>query len=300
MKKRLLYCIIALLLAASGGVAAWAEEPSDGGNIADTSADADAGSAVQGEVADADPVATENPDGDIPAPEAAEELVVNVVIPVTVDITIDPLEIGGRGQVYSDAYEIRNYGDTDVTLTFSDFAVIFANNTNFKALTKPYGETSKSDLKAIYLLLDFGRADIPPVVMTDASAGSVSIPLAAAGEGVPDEAVSLALRFSGDVNPYPGEAWNTGDVRVRLTYQLEAVPVPQEEIPLEEETLPEEAEPTVPEEDGTLPPEEEPAQPPAETETPPPGGATEPEPGQNPDQNTSGSALAFPDESPAS
>jgi hypothetical protein len=221
-------------------------------------------------------------------PEAvAEEPVLNVTVPVAVDIMIDPFEIADRGQVYSDAYEIRNHGDTDVILTFTDFEVIFANDAEFKALAAPFDEASESDLKAIYLLLNFGRADIPPVVMTGDGIGPVSVPLAAAGEGVSDESAALSLRFSGGVNPYPGNEWQSSDVKIRLTYRLETVPAPPEDA----ETLPDEEEPIAPEEE--ISPEENPISGPEEL-TPPDEPASD-----EPEQNTSGAAITLPEKDPA-
>jgi hypothetical protein len=250
-----------LITFAISGLPARAEAPpEDGANAPGTHAEATDASEGAGESsavpnaqegAENGSVASGDMFADIPEPELPDgEAVLNVAIPVTVNITIDPFEIDGRGQVYSEAYEIRNHGDTDVILTLSDFEVIFANNTDFEALTASFDETSGSDLKAIYMLLHLGRADIPPIVMTDANAGPISVPLAAAGEGVLDEGIALSLYFSGGVNHEPRVKWQSGDVKIRLTYRLEAVPVLEDEIiqEAEEETLPEED--ILPEEDA--------------------------------------------------
>jgi hypothetical protein len=187
----------------------------------------------------------------------------NVMIPASVRITIDPLEMSGKGQIYSDAYAIKNLGDTDVVLSFTDMRVDFANDRDFEALALPFDENAASKRKSIYMVVDFGRGDIPPVVLTDLSRESeVRIPIRAA-QNDPNGEDSLSLRFSGSVNHAPEVAWQSGDVSINLTYLIRAVPPPEEEtlaLPeeeLQEQTQDEPAPPTFPE----GPPPEEPAQP---------------------------------------
>jgi len=179
------------------------------------------------------------PEGDIPGGSQPEDYgILNVIVPSTVQLTINPLELNGRGQIYSDDYRIENRGDTDVLLTFTDIEVIFANDTEFEPLAEPFEENG-SKRKSIYLLMDFGRSDFPPVVLTDFSreAGE-PIPLYAAQSG-PTEKSSVSLRFSGSVNHAPAVDWQDGDVKINLTYRLEAVPPPDEENqPADEENQP--------------------------------------------------------------
>ena len=59
------------------------------------------------------------------APQSGTELL-QVVVPASLDFTIDPFEIAGRGQIYSKSYRIENNGDTDLVLTLSDMRVFFA------------------------------------------------------------------------------------------------------------------------------------------------------------------------------
>ncbi len=154
-----------------------------------------------------------------------DSAVLEVMIPSTVSITIDPFELAGRGQIYSDIYEIGNYGDADVLLTFTDIQVTFADDENFESLAGPFDESSGSELKSIYLQLDFGRDDVPSAVLTGPGrAGGISIPLASAQTGTDRSFVSLS--FSGSVNHLPEVAWQDGDVKISMTYSIDAVPPP--------------------------------------------------------------------------
>jgi hypothetical protein len=260
--------VIALLLAAAPSLASAGDPEQDGAApLAETQSDAPGADAAASS-APADEAA-ESPDYD--------DATLNVVIPSSVRITIDPFEISGKGQIFSGAYAIKNLGDTDVELSFTDMRVTFANDRDFETLALPFDENAASERKAIYMVLDFGRSDIPPVVLTDPlRENEIRIPIRTA-QNDPEGADSLSLSFSGSVNHAPDVAWQSGDVSISLTYLLRAVPPPEEaideEIPtLPEEELPErtqdEERPAVTEEDPTAP-QGDPAEPPPYTPAPP-------------------------------
>lgn len=152
--------------------------------------------------------------------------VLNVAVPLTVSIVIDPFEISGKGQIYSDLYEITNFGDADVLLTFTDIQVTFADDTNFEALAKPFDDRTDSDLKSIYLLLNFGRDNITPVAITDpAREDDITIPLAG-NQADANGNSFLSFYFSGSVNHLPEVGWKDGDVKISISYKLEVIPPP--------------------------------------------------------------------------
>jgi hypothetical protein len=151
------------------------------------------------------------------APESADEPILNVLVPVDIDFTIDPFELAGRGQVYSEPVEFINHGETDVILTITDLAVTFANDTDFETVAAPFGEEYSSDKKAICLLLNFESAYSSAVSITD-DCSPVSFALNARGSA---ERNSCTLSVSGAVNPYPAVKWRDGEVKISLTYQME-------------------------------------------------------------------------------
>ena len=153
--------------------------------------------------------------------EENPDAVINVIMPVSLDFTIDPFELNGRGSVFSDAYMIENIGEGDVIITFTDITVTFANTIDFKPLPNPFGDNMGEPLKAIYMLLDFGRQDTTPVVATSPTSEGPSILLSAHEEG--GGLSYCALSISGDVNPYPAKTWSSGDVKITVSYTLEPV-----------------------------------------------------------------------------
>ena len=149
--------------------------------------------------------------------------VINVVVPLSLDFVIDPIELAGRGSVYSETYMIENHGDADVIITFSNIAITFANDTDFVPLSQPFGDRMGEPLKAIYMLLDFGRPEIGSVVAT---AESSNEPLSALLTAGGNELSFCSLTISGNLNPSPSKNWANGDVRISLTYGIEILTRP--------------------------------------------------------------------------
>ncbi len=154
----------------------------------------------------------------------------NVTLPVNLDFTIDHLEIRGRGSVFSEPYMVENHGDVDVALVVTGVEVTPSEGVDIEPLSEPFDMETESDAKAIYILMDFGRDGIEPVVMT-APENSVMpvIPLYAFGR----ENSFCTISISGSVNPYPEEKWAAGDVKIKLIYTIE--PLEAEEEAFEEE-----------------------------------------------------------------
>jgi|GEM_PF-6757299 len=149
--------------------------------------------------------------------------VISVQLPMSLDFTIDPFEVNGRGQIYSDEYTICNFGETDVILNIAEINVSFANDTDFEPLSQPFNGTRGTDRKAIYLIIEFGQYFLQDVVLTDPSnPAQITVGLDAP-DGYDDFYSEFAFRFSGSVNEHTPHEWRQGDVKVTMIYSLEAV-----------------------------------------------------------------------------
>jgi hypothetical protein len=208
---------------------------------------------------------------------------VSVIVPSTLDFTLDPLEINGLGTVFSEEYPLVNMGATDVILTFTDIKVIFGNDTDFVMSDVPVSPDEIGGPKKVYLVLDFGNPDIEPIVLTDPyRAAPPEIILRADFK----EDAEYSLGVTGSISSYPENDWGTGDVAISLTYHLNSA-TPDEpaqpETPAQSENPAQPQEPTQPDTPAQT---EEPAQSDKpteaseETELPPAGppGAEEPNP----------------------
>ncbi len=155
--------------------------------------------------------------------EYLESEVLNVAVPISISVTIDPLELEGKGQIYSKDYKIQNKGDSEVLLTFDDIKLVFSDEANFKKVAEPFSNTFFKGLKTIYMELGFGTRDIPPAVITDDNdTEPISISLANSTDSE-EENSHLQFNFSGCVNEAPTLAWKDNDVMVSINYSLDTV-----------------------------------------------------------------------------
>jgi len=138
--------------------------------------------------------------------EAAE--IVSLQIPERVRIIVDPFEIDGNGQIYSEQYVVRNVGITAGILTLSNAIRISGEGEEDEATVRTETEEMHCSWeKSIYLEMAFGNGD--KVVFTQE--GSVYEVELEAGE-------ELALWFAGEVNENASQPWRTGDIEVMIGY----------------------------------------------------------------------------------
>jgi hypothetical protein len=165
-----------------------------------------------------------------PVSENAEPLVLNVLVPMRVSVTIDPFELNGEGQIFSEPYYINNQGDYDVLLTFTDLVITYSDENNFEPLAHPFSAQSGSKLKSIYMLMKFDRNDMADVILTNTEReGEVTIHLTS---NLQDDGNSyISFSFEGNVNELPDTAWTSGDVHFDLVYTLTPLLPPAEDIP---------------------------------------------------------------------
>jgi hypothetical protein len=235
---------IALPVGAEGDEPAIAEASAGGDEpiAAEASAEGDEPAAAAARAEGDEPIATEaSTEGDEPiATEASAEgdeppeasAVVSVAVPANFNFTLDPYEIGGRGQVYSDDFEFVNYGDTDVTLVITDAEVLFTGQGEFAAVPDEVGAdfAAAPAEKTIQLILN---TEDQQLILTDAAAQPLEISIAA---GAP-----VTVSISGSLNPYPAEEWQDGDIKIQVSYSITAAPIATEpekkQEPITEELL---------------------------------------------------------------
>lgn len=127
-------------------------------------------------------------------------------IPEKLEITVDPLEINGNGQVYSNQYIIKNSGSTAGTLILSDFVCEPRKNSGAIVKTNNIGIHDDSE-KSVYVEAVFGNGDKVILSQPDAK---YEIKLNSSEE--------LLLTFSGEVNENASRKWEDDDVIVSMVY----------------------------------------------------------------------------------
>jgi hypothetical protein len=160
------------------------------------------------------------PEAKIPPDDAAEVVeyaqVLNVVLPVNLNFTIDPLELNGRGSLYSDPKRIVNESDWEVLFEITNVNIAYATGSAVAPVKMPFESNADDREKLLYMQLDIaGRS----YVLTDSSVAIEPIPLASSD----GENSTCDISLSGCVNPNADKAWQAGDVTIGIEYKLTPV-----------------------------------------------------------------------------
>lgn len=140
-------------------------------------------------------------------------------IPQKVSIVIDPLEIKGRGQIYSEQYRMHNAGDTAGVLTITNYIEVSQEQDGVVVKADRTGLHQGQD-KVIYLEMVLGNGETAAFTKEGAN---YTIRLE------PDE--ELEFWFTGEVNENTSCSWKDEDVSLRIDYvwDMEEDPVVDEE-----------------------------------------------------------------------
>lgn len=134
------------------------------------------------------------------------ELNASLQIPQKVTIIINPWEIGGKGQVYSEKYVMCNLGETTGILTLTNYVEASAEQNEIIVRTDRNG-LHQGQGKMIYLEMVLGNGE--RVTFTEeGSAYEISL----------EPGEELAFWFDGGVNENASCLWRSGDVSLRMEY----------------------------------------------------------------------------------
>ena len=132
-------------------------------------------------------------------------------IPQKLEVVIDPWEMDGKGQIYSEEYVIRNDGEMPGLLTLSNLACKVTEQNGVAVTTNPAGLHDDSE-KSIYMQMIFGNGDC---VCLSRESSTYEAELQPGEE--------LSVHFEGEVNENASESWREGDVAVNVVYSWELV-----------------------------------------------------------------------------
>lgn len=130
-------------------------------------------------------------------------------MPQKLEVTIDPWEVDGKGQIYSEQYVIKNTGEKTGILTLSHLTCRPQEKSGVVIRTERDG-IHEDGRKSIYMEMIFGTGER----------------IALSEEGREYEAElkpgeEITLEFGGEVNESASESWESGDVTVGVVYSWE-------------------------------------------------------------------------------
>lgn len=130
-------------------------------------------------------------------------------MPQKLEVVIDPWEIDGKGQIYSDEYVIQNTGEDTGILTLSNLTCIPREKSGAVIRTDRNG-IHEDKRKSIYIELLFSTGE--RIILSE-EGGRYEAELK------PGEEVSL--QFAGEVNEYADGNWDNEDIAVGVVYSWE-------------------------------------------------------------------------------
>lgn len=143
-------------------------------------------------------------------------------IPQAMAIVIDPWEIDGKEQIYSEQYVVKNSGETAGILVLS--GRICKQQDKDDVVVKANKERLHDDeVKSVYMEMEFGNGD-KVVMLEEDSKYQVEL----------ESGEELKIRFTGEVNENASRSWEDGDITVNVVYSWS----PQEKL-TNTENLPE-------------------------------------------------------------
>jgi len=144
----------------------------------------------------------------------------SLLMPQKFEIVLDPWEMDGRTQIYSEQYIIKNTGDMLGTLKLTGIACETGEDVHVQESNDSIHNGKDKKLYIELLVNDEERL----VLMPEGTDYEIEL--------APDE--SITLEFTGEMNENTPQNWQNSDVRISVTYDwraetMESIPEPTEE-----------------------------------------------------------------------
>ena len=184
-------------------------------------------------------VILEQEEDTLEAPDASEEEVLyQVSFPTDIHGFLDPGNLSGKGQIFSERYAVENYGNTDIKIKIKNIDVYYASSEDVYEFSDEKIEDHSSGVK---------RMNIQMVWENESEGTKKALCLS---EGVRDEEV-LELKapehdengafvslkegsfglfyFTGTLNANPNIEWEEGELIIRFDYEILSTGHPEEQ-----------------------------------------------------------------------
>ena len=199
------------------------------------------------------PTVTEEPEKEEFPKEETEEskktaAVYNVSFPTSTKAYLDPENLSGKGQIFSEEYKVENYGNIDVAIQIKNIEVYYWGTEDIYEFAEDTTDFSTEKTSADFQKEGFQVEDSRPVGVKRLNVDIIwqneserSRTVLDVTEGAPEEYV-LSLKassyddegnflelnsgstggfyFTGTLDADPGADWSNGEVRVHFDYEI--------------------------------------------------------------------------------
>lgn len=148
----------------------------------------------------------------------------NLLIPQKMAVVIDPWEMDGRGQIYSEQFVVRNTGETTGVLTMTG-SICKSQEQESVVVRSDREGLHDNEVKSVYMEMEFDNGE--RIILS--KEGSEYQKELEPGE-------ELLISFSGEVNENASEDWTDGDVTVDAVYSWDMKEISAEDQDFVEDT----------------------------------------------------------------
>lgn len=165
----------------------------------------------------------------LPETEEVAGPVYNVTFPAKTVACLDPDNLSGRGQIFSDEYVVENYSNTDVSIRVKNVKVFYFSTESVYEFYETGIEENSSDVKRLDVnLVWVNNSENTERVLhvTEGECDETVLVLKAAEYNNRGEFISLNegstgfFYFTGTLNANPNIVWEDGEVELQFDYEI--------------------------------------------------------------------------------
>lgn len=158
-----------------------------------------------------------------------EDGIVNVSFPANIHAYLDPGNLSGKGQVFSDSYVIKNYGNTDLSIKIKNIDINYWSDEYEYEFSKEKITATPSQVKRLNvdMVWENKREKKKNVLnILDSEPNQYVLSLKAAKYSKDGEFIGLnegsigSFYFTGTLNANPNLVWEDGEITLGFDYEI--------------------------------------------------------------------------------
>lgn len=162
-------------------------------------------------------------------PDQDKEVFYQISLPADSKAYLDPGNLSGRGQIFSDSYKVENYGNTDIAVKIKNIDIYCQSSENIYEFSRDEIAESCPSVKKLQIEIIWKNEseDVETILnVCEDSPDEYVLFLKAANYDDNGEFISLAeggigsFCFTGTVNSNPDLIWEDGEITVSFNYEI--------------------------------------------------------------------------------
>lgn len=161
--------------------------------------------------------------------EEEENVLYSVSFPTDTHACLDPGNLSGKGQIFSEYYAVENYGNTEVKITIKNIDVYYASTEDVYEFSDEEIDDHSSKVKKMNIGMVWGKENEEAektIYLSEGVREEEVLTLSASEYEENGEFVSLKegstgyFYFTGTLNANPNIEWEEGELIVRFDYEI--------------------------------------------------------------------------------